>query len=454
LDTRTVHARPHKQARRPPPAGLAARAFAHDLIAGVLFDRRPLDQVLAEVGARPQAVALEPRDRAFARLLAATVLRRQGELEHVLRAFLDRPLPKSARRVWAILLAGAAQVLCLKTSPHAAVDLAVVAVRREPHGAGFAGLVNAVLRRVVREGETLLAGQDGVRLNIPAWLWQRWEAAYGVDTARRIAEASLREPPLDLSLKHGEEAAVWAQRLGGTLLPMGSVRLAAHGRVEDLPGYAEGAWWVQGAAGALVARAAGDVAGCRVADLCAAPGGKTAGLAAAGALVTAVDDSNVRLERLRQNLERLQLTAEVVAADAASWTPSRTFDAVVLDAPCSGTGTISRHPDILRLKTAADVHRMAEVQGRLLRNAAALVRPGGILVYSTCSLEPEEGRAQVDALLEGEPALQRVPIAAHEIGADPAWLADGDVRTLPFHLPAGERGGLDGFYIARLRRKA
>jgi len=446
--------RPHRPRPRPAPAGLAARGLAHDLVAGVLLDRRPLDQVLAAAGARPEAAALEPRDRAFARLLAATVLRRQGELEHVLRAFLDKPLPRSARRVRAILLTGAAQILCLRTSPHAAVDLAVEATRREPGGAGFAGLANAVLRRVAREGEGLLSGQDALRLNIPAWLWQRWEAAYGADTARRIAEASLKEPPLDLSLKPGEDAAAWAQRLGGTLLPTGSVRLAAHGRVEDLPGYADGAWWVQGAAAALVARAAGDVAGRTVADLCAAPGGKTAGLAAAGALVTAVDDSVERLERLRQNLARLRLTAEVVAADAVSWAPGRTFDAVVLDAPCSGTGTVGRHPDILRLKSAADIRRMAEVQGRLLRNAAALVRPGGTLVYSTCSLEPEEGQAQIEALLQSAPSLRRLPIAAGEIGADPAWIVDGDVRTLPFHLETGELGGLDGFHIARLRREA
>jgi 16S rRNA (cytosine967-C5)-methyltransferase len=437
---------------RPAAAGLAARALAHELIAGVLIDRRPLDQVLAEAGAGAEAAALQPRDRAFARLLAATVLRRQGELGHVLRAFLDKPLPKSSRRVWAILLAGAAQLLCLKTSPHAAVDLAVEAVRREPHGARFAGLVNAVLRRVAGEGPAILSKQDAVKLNIPAWLWQRWEKAYGAEVARRIAEASLREPPLDLSLKPGEDAAAWAQRLGGRLLPTGSIRLAAHGRVEDLPGYAEGAWWVQGAAAALVARAAGEVAGHAVADLCAAPGGKTAGLAAAGALVTAVDDSAGRLERLRQNLERLGLAAEVVVADAVAWAPARTFDAVVLDAPCSGTGTISRHPDILRLKTAADIPRLADLQARLLRNAARLVRPGGTLVYSICSLEPEEGRAQIDALLESEPALQRAPIAAHEIGADPAWIADGDVRTLPFHLETGDHSGLDGFCIARLRR--
>jgi 16S rRNA (cytosine967-C5)-methyltransferase len=446
----------HRPGSRPAPSGLAARTLAHDLIAGVLIDRRPLEQVLAEAGSRPEATTMEARDRAFARLLAATVLRRQGELEHVLGAFLGKPLPRAGKRVWPVLLAGAAQLLFLGTQPHAAVDLAVEAVRRQPNGARFGSLANAVLRRVAREGAALLAGQDGVRLDIPDWLWRRWSRAYGADGARRIAEASLREPPLDLSLGPGEDAGTWAQRLGGRLLPTGSIRLADHGRIEDLPGYEEGAWWVQGAAAALVARVAGNVAQRTVADLCAAPGGKTAGLAAAGARVTAVDDSPERLERLRQNLQRLRLEAEVVAADVATWAPGRVFDIVVLDAPCTGTGIVSRHPDILRLKGPADVQRMAEVQATLLGNAARLVRPGGTLVYSTCSLEPEEGPAQIADFVVREPAFSRTPILASEIGADPTWIADGDVRTLPFHLETGDPdvpGGLDGFYIARLARQ-
>jgi 16S rRNA (cytosine967-C5)-methyltransferase len=440
-------ARPSKA--RPAPPGLAARNVAHALIAGVLLERRPLEQALAEAAAGPDWAAIEPRDRAFARMLAATVLRRQGELEHVLAAFLERPLPKSSGRMRPILLAGAAQLLCLGTPPHAAVGLAVEAARKEPGGARFAGLANAVLRRVAAEGAGLLAGQDPIRLNIPAWLWRRWCETYGEGDARGIAEASLREPPLDLSLKPGADAGAWAERLGGRVLPTGSVRLDDHGRIEDLPGYAEGAWWVQGAAAALVVRAAGDVAGRTVADLCAAPGGKTAGLAAAGAQVTAVDDSPQRLDRLRENLRRLGLAAEVVAADVTAWAPGRTFDAVVLDAPCTGTGTIARHPDILRLKGPADVARMARVQQAMLANAARLVRQGGLLVYSTCSLEPEEGRAQVDAFLAAEPAFHRLPLEPYELGAEPGWIKGGDLRTLPFHL--GEAGGLDGFYVARLQ---
>jgi 16S rRNA (cytosine967-C5)-methyltransferase len=441
------------------PAGLAARELAVRLVAGVLLDQRPFEQVLADASARPQVAALEPRDRALARAVASTVLRRQGELEHVLNAFLERPLPADQGRLWPILLTGAAQLVCLEMAAHAVVDLAVETTRRDRSAHRFAKLVNAVLRRVAERGAGLLADQDRVRLDIPDWLWQRWSSAYGPDTARRIAEASLTEAALDISVKPGGamSAAAWAERLGGRLLHSGSIRLAAHGRIEDLPGYAEGAWWVQDAAAALVTRVAGDVAGRSVADLCAAPGGKTAGLAAAGAQVTAVDVSGARLVRLRENLARLSLAAEVVEADAATWSPARTFDAVLLDAPCTATGTIRRHPDILRLKRAEDVARMAELQRLMLAHAASLVRPGGLLVYSTCSLEPEEGLMQVAAFLAANPGFARSPIVPSEIGAEPDWITpDGELRTLPFHGPQEPPSmtGMDGFFVVRLRRNS
>jgi 16S rRNA (cytosine967-C5)-methyltransferase len=463
---RNVQGEQGKSKGRPVPAGLAARELAHRLIAGVLVNHRPLEDALAAASARPEVVAMEARDRAFARALAATVLRRLGEIEHVLARFLQQPLRKDALRVRPMLLAGAAQILCMEAAPHAAVDLAVAATRRVPSGARYTGLVNAVLRRVAAEGAAVLARLDGVELDMPAWMWQRWRATYGADTARRIARASLREAALDITVKPGEDAAAWAEKLHGTVLATGTVRLREHqGRIEELPGYGDGAWWVQDAAAALVARVAGDVAGRDVADLCAAPGGKTAMLAAQGAHVTAVDVSARRLERLAANLVRLRLTAEVVAADAATWSPARAYDVVVLDAPCTATGTIRRHPDILRLKAPADVARMAQVQRALLDNAARLVRPGGTLVYATCSLEPEEGEQQVAAFLAREPGFARRPIAASEIGADAAWVTgDGDLRTFPFHMPAHSPAlpeslpeslsGMDGFYIARLRRHA
>ena len=442
---------------RAQPAGAAARDLAHRLVAGVLIDKRPLEQAWADLADRPRAAGLEPRDRAFARALATTVLRRKGELECVLNSFLERPLPKEAAAVWPILLTGAAQLLCLGTSPHAAVDMAVEATRRERGGARFANLTNAVLRRVADKGAGRLEGKDRAQLNVPEWLLGRWRSVYGPGIAQAIAEASLREAPLDLSVKSNSDTRMWADRLGGHVLPTGSIRLAAHGRIEDLAGYAEGAWWVQDAAAALVGRAAGDVAQRTVVDLCAAPGGKTAGLAAAGAVVTAVDVSHNRLDRLRTNLQRLGLAAEVIAADAADWAPERMFDVVVLDAPCTATGTIRRHPDILHLKRPDDVARMANLQRGLLANASRLVSPGGLLIYSTCSLEPEEGENQVAAFLGENPEFARLPIAPTELGADPSWVTPaGDLRTLPSHLvlTTPSLSGIDGFYVARLQRRS
>jgi 16S rRNA (cytosine967-C5)-methyltransferase len=438
------------------PEGLAARRLAVHLVASVLGQRRPLEQVLAELWRQPDLALLHPRDRALARMVAATVLRRHGELEHVLNAFIERPLPPDKGQLWPILLCAAAQLLCLALPAHAVVDLSVELVRRDRGAHRFAKLSNAVLRRLSERGAALIAAQDGVRLNIPAWLWQRWTDTYGADLARRIAEASLTEAALDISLKPAEDPHAWAERLSGLVLPTGSIRLKAHGRIEDLSGYDEGAWWVQDAAAALVGRLAGEVAGLSVADLCAAPGGKTAALAARGAAVTAVDLSPARLQRTKTNLDRLKLSASLVAADVATWAPDAGFDVVVLDAPCTATGTIRRHPDILRLKVSEDVARMAELQGRLLANAASLVKPNGLLLFSTCSLEPEEGAQQIATFLAAQDAFRRVPVRADEVGGDATLITPaGELRTLPCHGPQDSlAGGMDGFYVARLRRLA
>jgi len=442
----------HPRRRAEAPDGLSARRLAVDLVAGVLAMRRPLEHTLALKMRNGELARLDARDRGLARMVAATVLRRLGELEHVLNQFIARPLPADKGQLWPILLCATAQLLCLQLPAHAVVDLSVELVRRDQRAHRFAKLSNAVLRRVSERGAAALAGQDAARLNIPAWLWQRWSDSYGAAATRRIAEASLEEAALDITLRPAEDPRQWAERLGGQLLPTGSIRLSAQGRIEDLPGYSEGRWWVQDAAAALVTPLAGDVAQRTVADLCAAPGGKTAGLAARGAIVTAVDVAALRLERLKANLDRLALSASLVAADAATWAPGTSFDVVLLDAPCTATGTIRRHPDILRLKAPADVARMAELQQRLLGNAAGLVRPGGSLLYSTCSLEPEEGGQQIARFLAGKPEFARHPVAADEIGGDPAWItADGELRTLPYHAPGGSTG-MDGFYVARLRR--
>ena len=433
-----------------PPPGLAARAIAADLLDGVLRRRRPLDEQLDDRSAG--LAALAERDRALVRRLVGSVLRRLGTLRYLLGRFLDRGLPTDAPRVELALLLGAAQILWLEVPDHAAVDLSVRLVQADRRAARYASLVNAVLRRIARGGAQLLAGTDTAILDTPDWLMARWTKAYGDEVARAIALANRQEPALDLTVK--SDAAAWASALGGRVLPTGSVRAIVHGPVSALPGYQDGAWWVQDAAAALPARLLGDMSGRTVADLCAAPGGKTAQLAAAGARVIAVDRAPKRLERLRQNLARLRLSAETVAADVAEWRGGP-FDAVLLDAPCSATGTIRRHPDIPWLKREADIVALAALQRRLLASAVELTKPGGTLVYCVCSLEPDEGVEAVRELLDREPRLARRPILAGEVhGLGELITPDGDLRTLPCHLPDPDSrmAGLDGFYAARLIR--
>ena len=428
--------------------GLAARRIAADIVDGVLRRKRPLDEQLES----RDLAELPDRDRALVRRMVATVLRRLGTLRHLIAAFTEKGLPANAPRVESALLIGATQILFLDVADHAAVDLSVRLVQANRKSARYAGLVNAVLRRAVREGPRRLAEIDAALIDTPEWLMQRWIARYGETTARAIASANAQEPALDLTVK--SDADGWAERLGGRVLPTGTVRVDAHGLVSQLTGFEEGAWWVQDAAAALPARLLGDIGGTSVADLCAAPGGKTAQLAVAGARVTAVDRSEQRLRRLRENLLRLKLDADVVTADAAQW-QGGPFDAVLIDAPCSSTGTIRRHPDIPWLKHEGDLKALTGLQARLLDRAAELVRPGGLLVYCTCSLEPEEGEDAIAALLGRNPALRRRPIVSGEVGGPTELISpDGDLRTLPCHLPDPDprMSGLDGFFAARIER--
>jgi 16S rRNA (cytosine967-C5)-methyltransferase len=378
------------------------------------------------------------------------VLRRLGTLRHLLAMFLERGLPAQAPRVEIALLLGAAQILFLNVPDHAAVDLAVRVAQADRRAAPFAGLVNAVLRRLTRDGAARLAALDPSALDAPDWLMARWIATYGDVTARAIAAANSQEPALDVTVKSDPE--FWAAKFGGRVLATGSVRLVAPGAVGALPGFADGAWWVQDAAAALPARLVGDIRGLRVADLCAAPGGKTAQLIVAGAKVTAVDRAPARLQRLRQNLARLALEAEIVCADLEEWT-AEPFDAVLLDAPCSSTGTIRRHPDVQWLKDADDIAKLSRLQRRLLDRAVALTKRGGTLVYCTCSLEPEENENVVADMLAREPTMRRVRIAGGDVfGRNELVSEDGDLRTLPCHFPDGDSrfAGVDGFYAARL----
>jgi 16S rRNA (cytosine967-C5)-methyltransferase len=431
--------------------GLAARRIAADILDGVLHKRRTLDDQLEGGGAHPGLKTLSDRDRALMRRLVATILRRLGTLGHVLSRLLDRGIPTDAPRAQSALLIGAAQILWMDVPDHAAVDLSVRLVQSDRRAAKYAGLVNAVLRRCAREGQPLIDEVKSAMLDVPPWLMARWTAHYGEATARQIVTSISHEPSLDLTVK--SDSPQWATRLHGEVLPTGTVRTLLQGSVTVLPGFAEGQWWVQDAAAALPARLFGNVAGKAIADLCAAPGGKTAQLVAAGADVTAIDRSPGRMARLRDNFARLGLAAATAVADAIEWQPAQQFDGVLVDAPCASTGTIRRHPDVAWLRQERDIGALTALQQRLLQKAVSLLKPGGVLVYCTCSLEAEEGEQAVGSLLAAEPAMRRMPIDPGEVaGLSEILNAEGDLRTLPCHLPHADPrlGGLDGFYAARL----
>ena len=406
------------------------RESAFDLLTAVLERHRPLEEAL---GALP---ALEPRDRAAAHRLAAAVLRRMGTLDAVLEPFLRKEPPEPVRQVLRI---GAAGLLLLETPVHAAVGTAVDLAKRRGL-TPFAGLINAVLRKVAAGGPDALDDLDPARLDTPAWLWAAWGQA-----ARAIATAHQSEAPLDLSLKPGA-----APPEGGLLLPTGSVRFPAGTRVSDIPGFESGEFWVQDAAVALPALLLAPRPRERIADLCAAPGGKTAQLAAAGAIVTAIERDANRIERLTANLAHWRLHANVINADATEWTPPDLFDAVLLDAPCSATGTIRRHPDVARIKRPRDVQTVTLAQDKLLDAAAAMLRPGGRLIYAVCSLQPEEGAPRIAAAI-ARTGLRHDKFRADELAALPEALTrEGFLRTHPGLWR--DRGGMDGFFAARLIR--
>lgn len=433
--------------------GLAARRIAADVLDGVLHKHRTLDDQLDGAAAHPGLKTLADRDRALMRKLVATILRRLGTLGHLLSRLLDRGIPTDAPRAQSALLIGAAQILWMDVPDHAAVDLSVRLVQSDRRAAKYAGLVNAVLRRCTREGPSLIDDLKSEILDIPPWLHKRWIAHYGEATARAMALALAHEPSLDITVK--SDAAQWAARLHGESLPTGTVRTLLQGSVTNLPGFAEGEWWVQDAAAALPARLFGDIKGKTIVDFCAAPGGKTAQLALAGARVIALDRSPGRTARLRDNLARLRLHAEAVVTDAVEWQGGAVgaIDGVLVDAPCTSTGTIRRHPDVAWLRQEADLAALTSLQKRLLQRAVALLRPGGTLVYCTCSLEPEEGEAAISTLLAAEPSLRRVPVDPSEVGGLAEIInPEGDLRTLPCHMPHSDPrlGGLDGFYAARL----
>ncbi len=428
---------------------MAAAALLNDIVT----NGHTLDERLSPLAVPNRLVDVEPRDRALVRSIVTVGLRRLGTIRQAIAKLMERGLPRQAAQIEWTLIVAAAQILFLDVPDHAAVDLAVRIVRLETKTAPYASLINAVLRNLARERDAILAASEPLEQDAPNWLATRWRKFYGEAEAHAIAMANREEPTLDLSVKSDIES--WQQKLGGVILPTGSLRLQTHAPIGELAGYDEGEWWVQDAAAAIPARLLRIKSGTRVADFCAAPGGKAAQLAALGAEVTAIDRSAERLKIVAANFERLHLRAEMIVADVTGL-KGLSFDAILIDAPCTGTGTIRRHPDIAWTKKASDIAALAALQSRMLDKAAELVKPGGIIVFCTCSIEPEEGEMQIQAFLRRNPDMTRLPIEAAEVGNRPELLNEaGELRTLPSHLPAEDPrlAGLDGFFAARLVRR-
>ncbi len=429
------------------PPGSDVRSLAVALYRGCLDRKITVEDAIE---GDPRARELPARDRALLANILLTCFRHKGESEAVLKRLLDKPLPRKSGATMDILVLGVAQLLFLDMPPHAVIDLSVRAAKADRNALHFAGVVNAVLRKVAASGSGLLEGLDAAKLNTPGWLWDRWTAAYGGEAARLIGRAHASRPALDISVKNRPEH--WQTVLGATPLPNGQLRLPAdHAPVPELPGFRDGEWWVQDAAATIPVGLLGEIEGRNVLDLCAAPGGKTLQMAASGARVTAVDMSDARLRRLRANLARTGLEAELRTEDMLSSTLQGEWDAVLLDAPCSATGTIRRHPELPHLRQENQIKELSGLQRQMLSKAGSLVKPGGTLVYCTCSLEPEEGEAQLRWFQGWNSEFEAVPAAL-------PWLPQhaispkGWVRTLPF-MGLGDAQGMDGFFAAALRRK-
>ncbi|MEL7543491.1 MAG: transcription antitermination factor NusB [Pseudomonadota bacterium] len=442
----------------PDPRGAAfqVRRGAARVVRAVTDQRQLFDAAFADALGH-DLEGLDARDTAFARLIAVTVLRRLSQIDAALASVMDKPLDDRAPFARAIMRVATAELVFLDIAPHAAIDTAVRVMKAHGRSRHFGGLANAVLRKLSSTRDDLRNqfARDGA-MDDGHWLAQRWTRHWGADRAAKIALAHTREPALDLTL--AKPQAPLPEGLDGVALSTGTFRAQHSGRIESLPGYADGAWWVQDAAAALPARLLNVSKGERVLDVCAAPGGKTAQLISAGAHVTALDISKTRMKRVRQNLTRLDLKAELVTADIFAWTPDVPFDAVLLDAPCSATGTIRRHPDIPLLKDESDIAELVVQQKAMLRRVAEFVRPGGRLIYCVCSLELDEGETRVADFLAENSAFRLAPIAAetHDVPAEMVT-HDGMLRTFPFlevpHLAGdGTSPGIDGFFAALLVR--
>ncbi len=423
--------------------GFAPRLAAANLLKGVLEEGRLLSDLI-QSGNGPLA-SLPPQGKARAQSLASDTLRHLGRIDTVLDQFLQKEPPLYARNV---LRLATCELLVDGIAPHAAVDAAVRLVKNNHQTQHLSGLANAVARRVAEHGPEMWPDLDPTPL--PPALAKPFAKTYGRKAVAGFEAAHEAGAPLDITLHPSVDVEALREALEAELLPTGSLRLKDWGQVSAMPGFDEGAWWVQDAAAAIPAKLLGDLTGKVVLDLCAAPGGKTMQLAAAGGDVTALDLSPHRMERVRANLARVELKAKVVVSDALEYTPSKKFDAILLDAPCSATGTIRRHPDLPYAKKEMALNTLLNLQKDMLAEASKWLKPGGEIVYCTCSLFPEEGEEQVEAFLATHAQFEQ--IKAETEGLEAAWHdAHGGLRLRPDYW--AERGGMDGFYIAKLRLK-
>lgn len=432
---------------------LNARAVCLDILIHVLDKKQPLDHVLDDHGVY---LKMPARDKAFARMLIATTLRRLGQIDDLISRLQDRPDQSTMMpKVRHILRLGLCQMFFMNVPDHAAVDTAVkmAEMNNIERAKGF---INAILREAQRSGRVYVDKQDAARMNTPEWLLKTWIADYDLKTAAQIATANMAEASVDITVKDEDSRNFWSAELHASSFPTGSLRLpSGSGAVQNLSGFDDGMWWVQDAAASIPVLLLGDVHDRHVVDMCAAPGGKTAQLAARGAHVVAIDRSAARLKRLHANMQRLRLEdhVETVTTDASMWRPKHAPDMILLDAPCSATGTIRRHPDILHLKAPRDIDRLRDTQARLLDHAFDILAPGGTIVYCTCSIQKDEGERQISAFLQRCRAAVKVPVQPDEIGDMSELITqDGDVRILPYHRASS--GGMDGFFISRIIKPA
>ena len=431
--------------------GLPARKSAYKILCAVLLKTTPLDQVLAD---KEIFGVMDTRDRNLARMIVMTALRHKGQLNDIIKRSRNSNEDFKPEKIRILLYVGLTQILFMNVPDHAAVDT-TVELADQDRLTRQKGLINAILRRATREGGKWINRQDAIQLNIPPYLLSSWIEDYGLGLAADIAKASLQEAFIDITVKNPLDLEKYAEKFKAEILPTKSLRLKSGGDITELDDFDQGTWWVQDASAALPARLMGnDLKGQKIVDLCAAPGGKTMQLAAAGAQVMAVDRSTNRLKRLDENIIRLGLIDKVqsIVADGASWQPPHNVDAVLLDAPCSATGTIRRHPDVMHLKSDEDINRLVSLQINLLHHVPKILKSGGMLIYCTCSLQKKEGEEQVQKFLNKNPDFVTVPIEVTEIGnLQNAITSEGWLRILPTQL--SDHGGMDGFFAARLQRK-